>query len=325
MTRAALAEFLDRHLTRPMFFAAFLFLVVLAGACHRLKDPQIADLEITIILGSFLALWPFFLVEAVVRFQARNSDALWRRLTYCLAIALVPPLRLGSSGYGRTNEIWLPLPGWSPVDRKLRQRLERIFSVPMILLALLTLPVLGIEYFWREQVETHPWLAFVLDLSTSVIWLGFAVELIIMASVAERPASYLLRHWLDLAIVLLPIVEVLPALRTLRALRVMRIEQLTRFGRAYRLRALVMKLWHAVLLLEVIQRLTGQSPAKRLARLRYLLAAKEDELADLRTEIAQLERQITGQKKAAEQKEDQSAAGGLVQQERPAETAARQP
>jgi hypothetical protein len=69
-------------------------------------------------------------------------------------------------------------------------------------------------------------------------------------------------------------------------------QQVSRLGRAYRLRALAMKLWRAMLVLQVVQRLSGWSPEKRLKRLEELLRAKEEEVADLREEIARLRKQI---------------------------------
>ena len=78
----------------------------------------------------------------------------------------------------------------------------------------------------------------------------------------------------------------------------LRMQQVTRLGRAYRLRAVAMKLWRAMLVLEVIQRLTGWSPEKRLKRLEELLRAKEEEIADLRGEIDRLRSEIEHRKAA---------------------------
>jgi voltage-gated potassium channel len=298
-THQKVAAALDRFWTRPLFFAAFLFLVVLAGAGHRLKDERISDFEVYLILGSLATLWPLFLVEAVVRFMFGNEPSLWRRVGYSFLVLLLPPLHLGSRGYARTHELWLPFLGWRAVDRHLRRKLEQIFGIPMIVLALLTLPLLAMELYWRDPIAESPGLSLFIDLSTSFIWLAFAVEFILMVSVAERKAQYMARHWVDVLIVLLPVIDVLPALRSVRAFQALRMQQLTRLGRAYRLRALAMKLWRAMLLLEVIQRLTGWTPEKRLRRLEELLRAKEEELTDLREEIAKLQKLVAEQEALA--------------------------
>jgi voltage-gated potassium channel len=179
--------------------------------------------------------------------------------------------------------------GWRPVDADLRRALERGFGLPMIGFALLVLPLFALEYYWAEAVRAHPALALGLDIGTAVIWLAFAVELVLMASVSERPLHYCFLHWIDVAIVLLPVVEVLPALRLLRLGRSLRLEPLLRWGQLLRLRALAARGWRALLVLQVVQRLAGRSPEHQLNQLRDLLRAKEEEVAQLRREIRELE------------------------------------
>lgn len=294
-----LAELLDRHAARPMFFVALLSLIVVAGATHRLTNllhsPEdgsigvaVTELEIDAFGWSLVLLWPMFAIEAFLRVSCRPREmSLGAATCRALPIICVPPLRLGSRGYARRDSLWLPGAGWRVVDKRLRRDLERFFGVPMILLAFLTLPLLVVEYAWKEQLRASALLTWLLDVGTSFIWLAFAVELIVMVSVSEKRVRYLARHWVDVVIVLLPLVDVLPALRALRALR---LQQLTRIGRAYRLRALVMKLWRAMLVLEVMQRLTGATPEKRLRSLEELARAKQEELDDLRGEIDELRR-----------------------------------
>jgi uncharacterized protein involved in exopolysaccharide biosynthesis len=45
----------------------------------------------------------------------------------------------------------------------------------------------------------------------------------------------------------------------------------------------------------MLQKLLGHRPEKRLQQLRELLAAKEEELAELRREISELERQLAAE------------------------------
>jgi voltage-gated potassium channel len=303
-------RFLDRWAARPMFLLALAYLIVLAGATHRLKDMTlVSDLEVYLLAGALVGLFPVFFAEGLIRFLLRVQQRRpWTGLLYGLALFLAPPLRLGSRGYARIDEIWLPFLGWRTVDKHLRRRLEQFFSMPMIVLALLTLPLLAVEYYWQEQISTNPTLALIVDVSTSFIWLAFAFEFIVQSSLAERKWQYVLYHWVDLLIVLLPLVDALPVLRSLRAFQILRMQQLTRLGRAYRMKAVAMKLWRAVLVLEVIQRLTGSSKAKRLRRLKELLRAKEEELGELREEIAQLEGQLSNEEKASPQGEVEPAA-----------------
>jgi hypothetical protein len=280
----------EDRLAGPMFFLALAFLVVLAGLIHRFPRLDRGDPEGYFILGGLAVLWLVFLVEAVVRFRRRDQGRpAWEGLARAAACGLLPPLRLGCRSQVRPNHVWLPALGWRPIDAHLRRTLERFFSVPLIGFALMVLPLFVLEYYWAAAVRAEPLLALWLDIGTSVVWLAFTVELILMVAVSERPVRYCFVHWIDVAIVLLPAVEMLPLFRLLRLGRVLRLEELLRWGRLQRLQALVTRGWRALLLLQVVQRLTGRSPEHQLRQLRELLEAKEEEVADIRREIRELE------------------------------------
>lgn len=280
------------RLAAVIFLLALAFLVTLAGLLHRFPRLRWDEPEAIWILGGLAILWLILFVDTAIRFRLRRGPVTWKELAGVTACSLVPALRLACRSSDRPNQIWLPVLGWRNIDGHQRRTLERFFSVPMIAFALMVLPLFVLEYYWAEQVHAQPVLALVLDIGTSLIWLAFTIELIIMVAVADRPILYCLRHWIDLAIVLLPLVDALPLLRLLRLGRVLRLEQLLRWGRLYRLKALATRGWRALFLLQIAQRLTARSPARRLQQLRELLQAKEEELADLRQEIAELEANI---------------------------------
>jgi hypothetical protein len=272
-----------------MFFLALMFLVVLAGLVHRYPQLNATDPEAYLIVGALGVLWLPLLLDALVRHRLRDrQDRLWKSLLATAAFVLIPPLRMGGRGLGRPNQIWLPMLGWREVDNRLRHALERFFSVPMIGFALMVLPLLAIEYFWAEQIRDEPILRLWFDIGTAVVWLAFSVELIVMVSASDRPWRYCLLHWIDVAIVLLPLIEVLPLFRLLRLGRVLRLDQLLRWGRLHRVQALATRGWRALLLLRVMQRLTARTPEHRLQQLRELLQAKEEEATELREEILAL-------------------------------------
>jgi hypothetical protein len=277
-----------------MFFLALLFLVALAGLIHRYPRLEAGDAEGYLIQGALGLLWLVFLIEAGLRFHLRDrSRPAWKALVTAVVCAVVPPVRMGCRSQVRTNHIWLPGLGWHEINARLRSLLDRVFSIPMIFFALMVLPLLALEYFEAETIRAEPLLALWVDIGTSVIWLAFAVELILMVAVSDRPWRYAVLHWIDVAIVLLPAVEMLPLFRLLRLGRVLRLEELLRWGRLHRLKALMGRCWRALLLLQVAQRLTGRSLEWQLKQRRDLLAAKEEELADLQREIKDIEERIT--------------------------------
>src|SRR5262249_37588110 len=95
--------------------------------------------------------------------------------------------------------------------------------------------------------------------------------------------------WVDVASGFVPLVDVLPILRLMRLTGLLEFQQVGRLSRLYRLRGLVSRGWRAAVLLEVIQRLFGHYRENRLLRLKKLLAAREEEIAGVGKEIAEVE------------------------------------
>jgi voltage-gated potassium channel len=290
-SRASALETLDRFLGPSFFFLSVLFLILSAGVIHRLGRASITPFEAHVLLWGAVVLWPIFIVEGMLRLAVsrRPGVSRWQRFAAFLAVCLAPPLRLGGRAYADPAKIWLPRWGWITVDHHLRTRLERIVSVPMMICALMVLPFLVLEHFWLPQVRGVFALSLILDIGTSAIWLAFALEFIVMVSVADDRTRYCLHNVMNLAVVALPLVDFLPLLRLARLARLLQAQQLSRLSRLYRLRGLLARIWRAMLLLEMIQRLFGRYRERRLIRLKQQLALREEEILDLREEIAELE------------------------------------
>jgi voltage-gated potassium channel len=286
----------ETWLARVMFALAAAFLLLVAGLIHRAQQPQVTDLELTIISVGLAALWPLFVGEAVVGVLRRDrSKPLRPVLLRAVLVALLPPFRMALTD-PRTEMIWLPGLGWQPPGKDLYTRLERAFGGPMIVFALLILPVLGLEYFQAEEIRENPGLALALHVGVAVIWVAFAVEFVLLASAAPHPLTYAQEKWLDLAIVVLPMLEfalsrwvdAAPLARLLRLGRALSPEQISGMQRMYRLRGLAMKGWQAFLILGGLGRLIGDADRKRLKEIEDRIAALEDELVGLRKEAAEL-------------------------------------
>ncbi|MHB0959378.1 MAG: potassium channel protein [Pirellulaceae bacterium] len=272
-----------------------------AEALLRTERALAAGHTCVLILG---LLWIVFLVEFVFQYIVRDRERpFWRTHLSGLICCCCPPLRLCARNADMDGKIWLPGLRWRKVNASLRARLERILSVPMILIALTILPVLLIEFGMRNQVAENRWLQIALHVSLGVIWFAFAAEFIVMVSVADKKLQYCKGHWIDIAIILLPFVSFLRSLRIVRATRVARlarVEQLVRMSRLYRLRGLAMRALRAMLLLQLINRLLPADPEKQLKRLRTQLREKEADIRFLRRQIADLERRVATNQTAAD-------------------------
>ncbi len=91
----------------------------------------------------------------------------------------------------------------------LLQRVERMTELPLLLLAFAFIPIFFVprswelDPFWGNAFQTLEWL----------IWAVFAVDLVVKTVIAPDRIAYLRRNWLDVVIV------VVPVLRPLRLLR----------------------------------------------------------------------------------------------------------
>jgi voltage-gated potassium channel len=230
-------------------------------------------------------LWPIFWLEWLLHWWTGGRFAA-SRLWYCI----FPPLRMGGRDHVEGGSIWLPRVGWQRVGRHLSHRLERVFSGPMILMALAVLPLLGVEIYGRRILGPLNWqLIVVLIIGEMIIWLAFALEFIIMVSVVPKPIRYCREHWIDIAIICLPLIAFL---RILRLGRLLRLHHVTRVARVYRLRGLSMRMFRGVLLLDVMSRFIQGDTEKKLNRLREDLALREVEMEELKAEICRLEAEL---------------------------------
>lgn len=267
-------------------------------------DDTLVSIAAFAVVSSCCLLWPVFWVDFVVtRLACPPEHRRWRD---GIVACLLPPLRLGGRNPEMDSRIWLPGWSWCEVDDNLRKRLRKAFGGPMIVIALMILPVLLVEFSMQSRISENPWLRGLLHVGTGVIWFAFAFEFILMYSVAEKKLAYCKDHWIDLVIILLPLVSFLRSIRAIRAMRLAKLakaQQLARMGRIYRLRGLAVKAFRALLLFEVVYRITGITPQKRLERIELRLAEKEGEIEDLRKQIERLKKVIARQEEAKKESE----------------------
>ena len=296
-------DHIDRWLGPLMSLVSILFLVILGGLLHltewqHSEDGMHGDLIRWDLAWLLVGLYPCFVVECLAFWLAKCPH--WRQhLWHCL----LPPLRLGGRDHSSGQRIWLPGFGWSVVNDDLRERLEKALSVPLIVFALLVLPLLIFDYFWSAEIRKSPALQLVAHLATTTIWLAFTIEFVVMISVVEKKTNYCREHWIDVAIILMPLIAFL---RMARLSRLLRLNQLTKSARIYRMRGLLLRGYRALLLLEVIQRLLRRSPQKRLRKLQLIVQAKQAEIDALRDEISLLEAEVA-RKSANEQRSTAAA------------------
>lgn len=234
-------------------------------------------------LGLF---WAAFLAEFAVLATLYGRGRTPGQHAHALAGALIPPLRMTVRPAFAPKHAWIPGKGWRLANTRLVCELEQIFSTPMILVALLILPILGLEMLWADTIESNFWLMFAVEVAVVFIWLVFAVEFFTMISVHEDKLAYCKAHWIDLLIILLPLVAFLRVLRVARLGKLLRLE---RMSRIYRLRGVFFRLMRALVLFEMLLRMNDKLARKRVGQMRKQLADLEERAQVMRVRIAELE------------------------------------
>ncbi len=265
-------------------------------------DQQASRFRMVPLLIALL-MWPLFIGDFLFYFLTATGPS--RFTTSGLLSCFCPQLRFAAANPEMRGRIWLPKYGWTRPNSQVRRDLEKHFSMPMIIIALMILPILLIEFGLKEQLAERTWLRVTLHVSTGTIWFAFALEFIMMCSVSAKKFRYCKTHWLDLAIILLPLLSFLRSLRVLRATRLAsltKVQQLTRLGRVYRLRGLAIKAFRALAVFEVMNRLLRITPERQVELLTEQLAENEAEARYLRRRIASIQAQI-----AARDAEEQRA------------------
>jgi voltage-gated potassium channel len=108
-------------------------------------------------------------------------------------------------------------------------RVQRAFEVPMLIAALLVIPVLWIE----ESGAGGPWPA-IANVLNWAIWAAFAVEASVMLAVVPQRWRWIRRHPLEVAIVILTPPFLPASFQALRLFRLFRLLPLLRLGRVAR-------------------------------------------------------------------------------------------
>jgi voltage-gated potassium channel len=203
-----------------------------------------------------------------------------------LIVCLIPPFRMTISPALPPPYVWLPRQGWLRAGKKQLERLESRMALPMLGITLLILPVIGAEMFFRAEVEQSLRLMFIVYLLTACIWVAFAFEFILLISVAERKVDFCKAHWLNIVIIMLPLVAFL---RTLRLFRILRLANASKLMRVYRLRGVMTRAMRMVLIFSLLERLRQRNPHKYGLHLEEKIQEKEEELAILKAKLNEVQ------------------------------------
>ncbi len=268
---------------RSLFTAALVWLGYVAVVLHFHEHPDDAPVFWAAVVGVAI-LTPLFWIEGLL-LGCRTGR--WRSAWLS---AWIPVLRVGGRDTVSGTRLWLPGFGWRSNSPQLEKELSQALSGPMIAIAILVLPVILVEFLLADRLQHDLWLARITRFATALIWWSFTIEFVLMVSITPKKLDYCKKHWLDLAVILLPF---LFFLRALRLGQLLRLQNLSKTARIYKLRGVAMRTYRALLLIGFVRRLLQGTPERRLKTLRQRLADHEEQIAALQTEIAEIEAALT--------------------------------
>ncbi|QDT31462.1 hypothetical protein [Thalassoglobus polymorphus] len=285
---------LDHKLAMPMFVVTLLWLGLAGIAMHLLSDIDGRYIHVSIYCGvAILVLWLAYFAEAITHW--RNGSAQMRQH---LKICLFPPLRLGCRDHRTGTTVWIPGLGWRVATDDLANEIDFKLSYAMIAMALLVLPLLGVEYIYTDQIKANRTFGLIVQIAQAFIWFAFAGEFLLMITLVSKKIRFIKEHWLDLAIICLPMIAFMRIFRLGGSLRLTR---LSKTAKVFRLRGTAMRAWRAILILQIVDRIIHRDPHKRLRVLKNQIAEKKLELESLQEQAALVKNRI------AELEESESA------------------
>jgi len=264
-----------------MFVVTILFLLATSALLH-LTDGDLLSPVALRILACLGILYLFFIAETIAHWRSGAAH-----MRQHIAFLLLPIMRLCPSDHADGVRAWVPGLGWRKKTPRLEKYLARLFSGPMIVIALLVLPVVGAEFFYADKIEANKnWKTFI-NSCGAFIWMAFVFEFVVMISIVAKKVRYCKQNWIDLLVVLLPLVSFMGAARLGRLLR---LKQLSRTAKIYRMRGLLLRSWRAVIALDVIDMLLRRDPNQRVENLENQIADRQLEIEHLRTEIERMKK-----------------------------------
>lgn len=288
-----------------MFWFSILMLMLMGFIIMFSFSPQSRALVTPLVLWQstliYGGLMTIPLVELIYVIYLKNKEGLkvsTKQLIFRAVAIPLMPLRMGARRLSDSEWLWIPFWRWSKCNDILLEELKRKFSMPMIGIALLIIPILFIDLNKTvgEQVAARvPDISLYLEAVQAFIWVAFTFEFILMFSVTRDKLDYCKANWIDLFIILLPLVSFLRTFRAIQGLA--RVNQV---ARAYRFKGVITKVREALVLADMVQRMMYPNPEAQLRALQKKIQKNRREKLHLEKQVEMAVRRI---KKRREKRE----------------------
>jgi len=178
------------------------------------------------------------------------------------------------------------------VDKSLYQRIEKQFLYPILLISLIMIPFWIMEIF--EKTSIHPLLYHIINWGNAVIWGLFLTEFIIMISITQKKGHYVIKHWLELFIIILPLLAlsrfilITKYLKISKSTYILWLVKIQNMLNIYRARSVINRLIRILIIIDIVKRFyQRKNPQRYLLILKNELREKEEEVTDLKNKISE--------------------------------------
>ncbi|WP_338815336.1 hypothetical protein V9L05_09830 [Bernardetia sp. Wsw4-3y2] len=295
-----------------MFWFSILMLMLMGFIIMFSFSPQARELVTPWVLWQMTILYGILMVvplaELLYVIHLKNKEGLKVSINQLIfrAIAIpLMPLRMGARRLSDNDWLWIPFWRWSKCNDILLEELKTKFSMPMIGIALLIIPILFIDLNKTvgEQVAARvPDISLYLEAVQAFIWIAFTFEFILMFSVTRDKLDYCKANWIDLFIILLPLVSFLRTFRAIQGLA--RVNQV---ARAYRFKGVITKVREALVLADMVQRIMYPNPETQLRALQKKIQKNRREKIHLEKQVEMAVRRIKKYREKRKFKNEQKA------------------
>jgi len=267
------------------FLAISAILIQYLQTAHGFKSLYYAEDMINILL----MLWPAFIIERLLYllFCCKKTG---KNLLIALIVILVPPLHLASRHCHDKEYIFWGLE-WRLIDQALYAHIEKKFLYPILVVSFLMIP------FWITEIIfskiSHLWLFHLLNFGNAIIWSLFVAEFIILCSISKKPLKYVTTHWLELSIIILPMLALARFIVISKYLQFSKatylLVKIQNILNIYRARSVINRIIRILIIIDIVRRFyQRKNPQKYLEMLQDKLEDKEQEVAEIKQQITEI-------------------------------------
>lgn len=313
-----MAQKIETFIASLMFFLAIIFLAVAAILIQYLQtDFSIKILPYLDEMFNFLfLLWLIFVAERLIHLILCQHKRL-KILYFSLLVFIFPPLRLITQRCGAPPAIWL-YSEWYELQPKLLEEIETWFIYLTLPISLLMLPFWMIEIFHADLLYENFFLHHIVNIGNALIWALFVAEFMLEFTITTKRGEYLIKHWLELFIIILPMLILTRFLRlgylsallgfgNLSELQVFRLAKLRQTLSLYRARAVFNRVLRILTLIDLFRRWQQRrDPQKYLAYLQEQLAYHREQITEIEQKILETRRLFDEKSKSSSNTTKQS-------------------